>query len=69
MTHNIGGPERIVRIVAGLAILSLLYFLEGNMRYWGLLGLVPLLTGVSGWCPPYALFGISTSKRSKAENA
>ncbi|OQX18591.1 MAG: hypothetical protein BWK76_07050 [Desulfobulbaceae bacterium A2] len=58
MKTNIGSIERVVRIVIGLAILSLAFV--GPASPWGYLGLVPLLTGLIGWCPPYALFGIST---------
>jgi hypothetical protein len=46
--------------VAGLAILSLLFILEGGARLWGLAGLVPLLTGLLGYCPAYSLFGLNT---------
>ena len=44
----------------GLGILSLVFV--GPQSIWGLLGLVPIATGLSGWCPPYAIFGISTCK-------
>jgi hypothetical protein len=58
MTKNVHKVERAVRIVAGLAILSLAFV--GPKTPWGLLGLVPLATGLAGWCPPYALLGIRT---------
>jgi membrane protein implicated in regulation of membrane protease activity len=63
MKKNIGGAERIVRIIAGLAILSLAFV--GPQSVWAYLGIVPLATGVIGWCPPYALFGFSTCKNCK----
>lgn len=50
--------ERVVRIVAGLGILSL--FFVGPKTPWGLLGIVPIITGSLGSCPVYTLFGIST---------
>jgi hypothetical protein len=62
MKANVGGPEKVIRIVVGLAVLSLLFILEGNARWWGLVGLVPLLTGITGFCPAYLTFGISTCK-------
>lgn len=62
MSSNVGGIDRILRIVVGIAILSLLY-LKPEFGYWPLIGAVPLLTGLIGWCPPYALLGISTCKR------
>ncbi|MBW2611273.1 MAG: DUF2892 domain-containing protein [Deltaproteobacteria bacterium] len=62
MKKNIGNIERIVRIVVGLAILSLT--VVGPQSPWGLIGIVPLSTGIIGWCPPYAMLGISTCKKS-----
>lgn len=63
MTGNVGRTDRIVRIVLGIAILSLLVLLEGNARLFGLIGLVPLVTGFVGWCPAYAIFGLSSRPR------
>ena len=60
MTQNVGGIDRILRIVAGLAILSLLVLLDGNARWWGLVGLVPLGTALLRWCPAYPLIGVNT---------
>jgi len=64
MKSNIGSMERIIRIVAGLGILSLAFI--GPETKWGYLGLVPLLTGLTGWCPPYSLLGFSTCSSCKA---
>lgn len=58
MTRNVGTIDRAARVVLGLALLSLVFV--GPQTNWGWLGLVPLATAVIGWCPPYALFGIST---------
>lgn len=60
MKQNIHNVERIIRVVAGV-ILILLAFV-GPKNPWFLLGIVPLLTGILGWCPPYAILGISTCK-------
>lgn len=60
MKTNIHPMERIVRIVAGLGITSLAFW--GPTNAWYLLGLIPLLTGLIGWCPPYAMLGFSTCK-------
>lgn len=59
MQQNIGNIERVIRIVAGLGILSLVFV--GPQTPWGWLGVVPLATGLLGWCPPYALLGINTA--------
>jgi hypothetical protein len=58
MTRNVGGIDRILRIVVGLALIALAA--TGTVGVWGYVGVVPLLTGLVGWCPPYALFGWNT---------
>lgn len=63
MKPNIGKAERIVRIVVGIGVLSLAFV--GPRFSWAYLGLLPLLSGLIGWCPPYALLGISTVRTQK----
>ena len=60
--------ERIVRVIIGLAILSLVYFLrdEGAVRYWGLIGFIPIATSVIQYCPISHLFGFSTCRPKHA---
>jgi hypothetical protein len=60
MNLNVGSTDRILRIVAGLALLSLVVLLDGAARWLGLIGIVPLATGLVRWCPAYTLFGINT---------
>lgn len=60
MQANVGGIDRGIRIVAGLVLLSLVFVLEGSARWWGLIGIVPLATGLLRWCPAYLPFGIRT---------
>jgi hypothetical protein len=60
MKANVGGIDHVVRILAGIGILSLVFVLEGSARYWGLVGLLPLATGLFRFCPAYALFGLSS---------
>ena len=60
MKANMGNTEREIRVVLGLALLSLLFILEGNAKYLGLIGLIPLVTAAVSWCPLWALFGINT---------
>jgi hypothetical protein len=57
-TVNIHPVERVIRGIAGLFILSLVFWGPGS--YWGLLGILPIATALVGWCPPYSLLGIST---------
>jgi hypothetical protein len=63
MTKNIGGTERVLRVVAGLVLVALAA--TGQLGAWAWLGLVPIATGVVGWCPPYSLLGINTCKNRK----
>lgn len=58
MKANVGGIDRVVRISAGVVLVGLAA--TGTIGAWGWLGLVPLATGATGWCPPYALFGWNT---------
>ena len=62
MKKNEGSADRIIRVILGLALISLLFLLQGNIRYVGLLGFVFLITGIAGVCPLYMLFKISTNK-------
>ena len=63
MKINVGSLDRAARIVAGLAILSLVFILKDDTRWFGLIGFVPLLTGIFRFCPAYLPFGISTCKK------
>lgn len=61
---NVGGIDRVLRIVVGAALLALTFvgpFTE-TLYPWGLIGVVPLFTGLVKWCPAYSLFGIKTCK-------
>ena len=62
MSKNVGGIDRILRIFIGLVLVGL--ELSGNspITPWGWIGLLPLITGLIGWCPPYAIFGISSCR-------
>lgn len=62
MKQNVGTADRVIRIAAGLVILSLVFILEGNARWWGLVGLLPLATGLVGWCALYMPLGIDTGR-------
>lgn len=67
ITRNVGGIDRVVRIILGVVSLSLvsLVFVGPQTRwaYLGLLGLIPLVTGIIGHCEPYKLLGINTCKK------
>ncbi|MBE0407058.1 YgaP family membrane protein [Psychrobacter sp. AOP22-C1-22] len=60
MEMNIGSTERLLRIIVGVVIIGLgLYF----QSWWGVIGLVPLLTGLFRFCPLYRVLGMNTCKR------
>jgi hypothetical protein len=58
MKTNEGKADRIFRVLVGLGLLSLVFI--GPQTMWGLVGLVPLLTGAIGVCPLYKVFGLDT---------
>ncbi|MEJ1994971.1 MAG: DUF2892 domain-containing protein [Limibacillus sp.] len=60
MNRNVGGIDRLLRVLLGLGLLSLIFV--GPQTYWGLLGLIPLGTALIGFCPAYSLFGIRTCR-------
>ena len=58
MTKNVGSVDRTIRLLAGVVLIALAA--TGTVGWWGWLGIVPLATGLIGWCPPYSLLGINT---------
>lgn len=62
MKHNIGSLDRIVRIALGLAALGMGFYFES---WWGLAGLLPLLTGLVRICPAYLPLGLNTCPRDQ----
>jgi hypothetical protein len=65
MFRNEGVVDRALRVIVGLAILSLVFV--GPQTPWAWFGLVPLLTGLVGFCPAYALFGVRTCPAPRSE--
>jgi len=63
---NVGRLERIIRITLGLVLLAMPVLLTSDARWLGLIGLVPLVTGVARRCPLYALLGLNTCPPSAA---
>jgi hypothetical protein len=58
--RNVGAVDKVARIIVGVGLLSLIFVLQDNLRWLGLVGIVPLATGLIGYCPLYSLFGLST---------
>jgi hypothetical protein len=63
MQSNVGGFDRILRIVAGLVLLTFAAVYHGDARWYGLIGIVPLATGLFRFCPAYTLLGFNTCRR------
>lgn len=60
MKANVGNIDRALRVILGIGLLSLIFLLEGESRWFGLIGIVPLLTAAMAFCPLYAVLGIDT---------
>ena len=58
MSKNVGGIDRILRILAGIVLIVLA--VTGMVGVWGYIGVVPLFTALLGWCPAYAILKVST---------
>ncbi len=67
MKKNMGSLDRIIRIIVGLFLISLIFW--GPKTYWGLVGLILLVTSFTGWCPLYLPFKLSTKKDKIKEKA
>ena len=65
MKINVGGIDRVLRISAGLGLVAWAAFFGGPV--WAWIGIVPLATGASGFCPLYPIFGFSSCPMKKAE--
>lgn len=64
---NEGTVDRALRIIVGVVLLAMFFLYPGaSWRYWALIGIVPLLTGLVGTCPLYSILGMSTCPVKKA---
>ena len=61
---NEGSIDRVVRVLVGAALIAMVYV--GQKAAWGWIGLVPLITGLVGFCPAYKLLGMNTCSAKKA---
>ena len=60
---NVGSIDRAIRIIAGLALVGLAY--TQTLGVWAWIGVIPLVTGIIGWCPAYKLVGVNTCGMKK----
>lgn len=58
MKMNVGMLDKVLRIIAGVVLIGL--SLMGTIGIWGWIGIIPLVTGIMGWCPLYSIFGMNT---------
>ncbi|MDX9706590.1 MAG: DUF2892 domain-containing protein [Azospira sp.] len=63
MKANVGGIDKIARILVGIVLIGLAA--TGTVGAWGWIGLLPLATGLMGWCPAYTLFGLNSCPLKK----
>ncbi|MCA0044550.1 YgaP family membrane protein [Celeribacter litoreus] len=64
MTKNVGGIDRIIRVVVGLALIAGFFMNpDASMRWLYLIGIIPLVTGLINFCPLYTIIGVNTCKR------
>jgi len=63
MKRNVGSADRAIRIIAGAALIGLA--VTNTLGMWAWIGVVPLATGLVGWCPPYAMLGFNTCAAPK----
>jgi hypothetical protein len=62
MKQNVGDQDKVIRIVLGVIIVVAGMFFQS---WWGLIGLLPILTGLINYCPAYSLLGLSTKIKTK----
>ncbi|MFZ4757820.1 MAG: YgaP family membrane protein [Burkholderiaceae bacterium] len=67
MKTNVGGIDRILRIVAGLILVALAA--TGTVGLWGWIGVIPLVTGLAGTCPLYSILGLNTCPLKRSPTA
>ncbi len=62
MSRNVGGLDRILRIIVGLGLIAIVFV--GPQTPWGWIGVIPLATALVGFCPAYRLVGLNTCARA-----
>lgn len=65
MKANVGNADRVIRLIVGLALISMLFVLHGPARWFGLIGLIPLLTALISYCPLYSILGLNSCPLSR----
>lgn len=64
---NEGTVDRALRVIVGVVLLALFFlYPDASWRYFALIGIVPIVTGLVGWCPLYSMLGLSTCPAKRA---
>lgn len=63
MNYNISGVDRFIRVVIGISLFGFAVLSSKPYHWWGLLGLILVISGMLGFCPSYAMLGINTCKK------
>ncbi|MCC0039694.1 MAG: DUF2892 domain-containing protein [Brucellaceae bacterium] len=64
---NEGTVDRALRVIVGVVLLALFFlYSDASWRYFALIGIVPIVTGLVGWCPLYSMLGLSTCPAKRA---
>ncbi len=66
MKINVGSLDKTIRIILGVFLVSMFFWVDSGFKYLGVAGLVLLITAFVGFCPAYTLFGINTCKTNKS---
>ena len=61
MRMNVGMIDKVLRIIIGIVLIALAF--SGTLGVWAYIGVIPLVTGLMGWCPLYSLLGMDTKKK------
>jgi hypothetical protein len=64
MKANVGSADRIIRFILGAVIIALGFYFKS---WWGIIGVLPIITGFLNFCPAYNLIGVSTKKKIETE--
>jgi len=64
MKTNVGNADRIIRFILGAVIIVLGFYFKS---WWGVVGILPIITGLVNYCPAYSLIGVSTKTKVKTE--
>lgn len=62
MSKNVGSLDRMIRMILAVIFFSLFFLLDGEQKYFAVIGFVPLLTGLISFCPLYKVVGVCTRK-------